>query len=63
MSLGLWTIHLESSLDIPPQDTKLFSLSRSVWSCYLEVSAEEGKLAKEWCDCVKCPDMVSVLLK
>ena len=49
--------------DTAPDDTKLFSLSRSIWSCYLEVSAEEGNLAKEWCDCVKCPDMVSVLLK
>jgi hypothetical protein len=41
----------------------IFSLSRSIWLCYLEVSVEEGKLAKGWCDCVKCPDMVSVLLK
>ena len=39
---------IRPSLDIPPHDTKLFSLSGSIWLCYLEVSVEEGNLAKEW---------------
>ena len=42
-------VQLGPSLDIPLHDTKRFSLSRSIWLCYLEVSGEEGKLAKGWC--------------
>jgi hypothetical protein len=47
-----WTIARWSNWgprSIPPHDTKLFSLSRSIRLCYLEVSVEEGKLAKGWC--------------
>jgi hypothetical protein len=55
VSLSL-TVHRLVSVDDstvvqlgPLLDTKLFSLSRSIWLCYLEVSVEEGKLAKGWC--------------
>jgi hypothetical protein len=50
------------SLDIPPHDTfqsvkkHLVVLSRSV-------SRRRETCQRVVCDCVKCPDMVSVLLK